>query len=286
MKKYLFLITVIMALSVKGIVAQEVRTYDVGDYQVSILSEGGHEGGTNLLAGATPEMLKRYLPSGTFWLETQAFLVCGQGKIILVDTGYGRNLFDNLQSLNVSPGQIDAVLLTHMHGDHIGGLLREGKIMFPNADLYVAQPEYDYWIKSENQLALSVLAAYKEQLKLFVPEELGNVKTDLFPGIQGIAAYGHTPGHTAYMIESEDAQLLIWGDLVHSPIQFPCPEVTLTFDVNQKQAAQTRKLIFDYVSQNKIRIAGMHLQSPAIANIVKVEDKGYAYVAICGCELH
>jgi glyoxylase-like metal-dependent hydrolase (beta-lactamase superfamily II) len=173
--------------------------------------------------------------------------------------------------------------MTHLHGDHIGGLLRDGKPAFPNADLYLSQAEYDYWINNEQNQARNVLIAYKDKVKLFVPEELGSKKANLFPGFQGITAYGHTPGHTAYLIESNESKLLIWGDIAHvMAIQIPIPEVAVTYDSDAKQAIEYRKKILDYVSKNKIPVGGMHIIFPAIGNI-KSAQEGYEFTPFCEC---
>lgn len=268
--------------------AQEtVLTYDIGAFRVSILSEGGQDAGSNLLTGATPEILRKYLPGGTFPLEIQAFLVRTPDKTVLIDAGVGRNLSANLQSLAVTEEQIQVILLTHTHGDHIGGLLRDGKKVFPNAELYLSQAEYDYLTgeKERGAEARKVIDAYKDKLHLFVPGKLGQDKPDLLPGIRAIAAYGHTPGHTAYLVESENMQLLIWGDVAHAmPVQMPRPEVALTFDSNREEAVRTRKSILEYVVENGILVAGAHIKFPAIGNIVAGKEEGYEFVPLCVCE--
>ena len=170
-----------------------VITFAVGSFQISTLSEGGGSGNASLLSGASEEMIKKYLPDGTFQIQTNAFLVKTGSKNILIDTGYGRNLFDNLKSLDVTEDKIDIILLTHMHGDHIGGLMKDGNAAFPNAELYVAQAEHDYWMASDNNANISNISeAYKSKLHLFDPIDLGSDKQNLFPGFQGIKAYGHT----------------------------------------------------------------------------------------------
>ncbi|GHT51589.1 MBL fold metallo-hydrolase [Bacteroidia bacterium] len=285
MKQYLlFLIVLIMPInSIMAQANQEVITFEFGEFRVSTLAEKMSNGGTSMLVGAGQDALQKYLPDGTFPMEVNAFLVRTPDKNVLIDAGLGQKLFDNLQSLEVTPEQINVILMTHLHGDHIGGLLRDGKVAFPNADLYLSQAEYDYWIKSDNKQALNMLAAYKDKLKLFVPEELGSKENNLFPGFQGIAAYGHTPGHTAYLIESDKSNLLIWGDVTHvMAIQMALPEVALAFDSDTKQAIESRKKIADYAAKNKIPVGGMHILFPAIGNI-KVAQEGYEFRPFCEC---
>ncbi|GHT72811.1 MBL fold metallo-hydrolase [Bacteroidia bacterium] len=281
---FLFLALFIMPLS--SIIAQEskdVISFDIGEFRVSTLSEKMSTGNTGILVGASKDALQKYLPDGTFPTAVNSFLVRTKDKNVLIDAGLGRNLFNNLQSLKIAPEQIHVILLTHMHGDHIGGLLRDGKVAFPNADLYLSQAEYEHWIKSENKQALNVLAAYKDKLKLFIPEELGSKKSNLLTGFQGIAAYGHTPGHTVYLIESDASRLLIWGDVAHvMTIQMPVPDVAVTYDSDAKQAIASRKKILNYVAKNKIPVGGMHIIFPAIGD-VKATQKGYEFTPFCEC---
>jgi len=294
MKNYLLLFLFIIVFSANTVAQEEttsdetVITYLIGSYEVSLLSEGGGDANPSILLGTNEDMLKRLLPTGTFKIQTNAFLVRAGSKNVLIDTGYGRNLFTNLNSLGVSEDKIDVILLTHMHGDHIGGLLKDGKAAFLNAELYVSQVEHDYWMGRENNTNIrNIFEAYKAKLHLFEPVELGSDKQNLFAGFQGIKAYGHTPGHTVFMIESDGERLMIWGDVTHAmEVQMPHPEITLSFDVNPDMARETRKKILEYVTKNKIRIGGMHIPFPSVGDIRKGNEGEGAYVftPLCVCE--
>ncbi|MDR0711947.1 MAG: MBL fold metallo-hydrolase [Prevotellaceae bacterium] len=271
----------------KAVAQETALTFENGDCRVSVLSEGGQHAGTNIISGVTPDILGKYLPNGKFLLEVQAFLIRFPDKNVLVDAGIGKNLLSNLQSVGLAEEQIQVILLTHMHGDHIGGLLRDGKKVFRQAELYVSQAEYDYWMgaKERGDVARKALAAYKDKLHLFVPGKLGEEIPDLIPAIKPIAAYGHTPGHTAFLLESAGKKLLFWGDITHATeVQMPRPEATVSFDSDKQQAAQTRKKILEYVLKNKISVAGDHIQLPAIGNIRTGKEEGYEFVPICTCE--
>ena len=287
MKKY-FLLTLLLSIvySTTKVIAQEtVITFMLGNYRISTLSEGGGNGNTNLLVGATPEILDKYAPDGTFQIATNAFLVQANGKVILIDTGYGKNLFKNINSLGISEEQVNVVLLTHLHGDHIGGMLKDGKAAFPNAELYVSEKEYNYWINEvKNEGAVAAFLPYAGKVHKFTATEPGSKNQNLFEGFQAIAAYGHTPGHTAFLIESDDEKVLVWGDLTHAmAIQMPHPEVALSFDSDKKLAIESRRKILEYIVKNKIRIAGMHIVFPGIG-IVQPEKKGYYFIPNCECE--
>ena len=271
--------------------AQETKNvfkHMVGDCEVVLLSDGQSQGKVDILIGTTASMLEECMPDGTFPNAYNAFLVKTPGKNILIDTGIGAKLFDNLESININPLDIDAILITHMHGDHIGGLLKDGQVTFPNAELYIAQPEYDYWMSDEAaekvpeafrggfKQARDVIEAYKDKLKLFETSSFDGDVKELMPFIVAVSAPGHTPGHTMYMLSSNDNQMLFWGDVAHAMvIQMPYPEVAVTYDVDPKQAIETRKKTLEYVSKNNIQIAGMHIPFPAMG---KIECAGNGYV--------
>lgn len=182
--KYLFqlviLLTTILPINVMGQEVKSVVTHKIGKFDISVLPESQGSGNTKILIGATPEMIKECVPDGTFPNALNAFLVKTPEQTILVDAGFGQQLFDNLNSLNITPEQIDVIFLTHMHGDHIGGLLKDEKVTFPNATLYMAQTEYDHWMKGNNTSQQKVINAYKNKLKLFIPDELTKEKAPVF----------------------------------------------------------------------------------------------------------
>ena len=291
MKQKVNSLLLVLLLSACSLSAQEEEsplTYEIGSFNVTVLPEGAGQGNTDILIGATLEMLNQCLPKGTYTTAINAFLIETDNKAILVDAGLGKKLLANLEACKKLPESIDAILLTHMHGDHIGGLLQDGKKSFPNATLYISQPEYDYWMSDEAGNAANarqVIEAYKNNLQLFVPDELEGATSELLPGIRGIAAYGHTPGHTVYLLESDSSQFMIWGDLTHvTPIQMDYPQVAVTYDVNPTQAIESRHRILQYLAENKIDIAGMHVEYPGIGKVSKNKADGYTFKLTCDCE--
>ncbi len=256
-----------------------IYSIQIGEYTISLLSEGQNEGSTDLLIGANDKMIAEYAPHGSFPMATNAFLVQTPTNNILFDTGYGKLLFDNLNDLGVKAENLNAIIITHMHGDHIGGLLKNQQPTFPNTKLYIPQSEYDYWISADNEVTKNVLEIYKDNIVLFEPNSLENITNSLLPGIQPITAYGHTPGHTTFLIESNNEKLLIWGDLTHAMvIQMPYPEVALRFDSNPDEAIKARLSLLEFVSKNNIPVAGMHIPYPGIGEIKSVSEKGYEFL--------
>jgi glyoxylase-like metal-dependent hydrolase (beta-lactamase superfamily II) len=278
MNRFLFFFFLLMAAgSTKAQNEGAAFSVQVGEATVYLLSEGQQTGALGVLVGATPEMIARTIPSGRFSNAVNAFLIRMPKRNILVDTGFGRQLFDQLKAIGVAPADITDILLTHMHGDHIGGLLKDGRAAFPKARLYIAHPEYEYWTKLLNHQAINVLNIYRDQFLLFRPQ-IHPDGDELLPGILSLATYGHTPGHTSFLLRSGDYRMLIWGDITHAmAIQMPYPQVAVSYDVDPEEAVRTRRAILKYVSENKIPVAGMHISYPGMGMVSADSGGGYVF---------
>ena len=270
---------VILSSMAAGTFAQnssEVFFHKVGEFEVYMLVDSQGPGNAGILVGADEAVLKRYIPAGGFFHSTNMVLVKGNGKNILIDTGFGKQAVENLKKMGITPDSIDAVLMTHLHGDHTGGLLKDGKAVFPKAKIYLDKKEYEYFIKTNpNQGAVDALAAYGSRVETFEPGELGGKTTELLPGITPIAAYGHTPGHVIYLIENHGAKLLIAGDFLHvALVQFPHPEISATYDMEQKASAAIRRQILEYAVKNKVPVGGMHMVYPGMG-MIEADGNGF-----------
>ncbi|MDR2393815.1 MAG: MBL fold metallo-hydrolase [Treponema sp.] len=278
MKRHIIYGIVCGVVAVQGMAGDDtIFTCQVGDWEVHLLVEYAGQGSRSILLGASEEVLHRYIPGGTYQAETHTLLIRSPDRIILVDTGFGGKVFEHLKTLGIDPSQVDAVLLTHMHPDHIGGLQREGKALFPRAAVYLAQQKKAYWTETAaHHGAVAALAPYGSRVRTFLPNPI-EAAEELLPGVRVIAAFGHTPGHTLYQVASQGQKLLIWGDLMHvQDIQFPLPAISVSYDTDPQAAGAVRKQVLAYAAENHIPVAGMHLRYPAIGR-VSPDGAGYQF---------
>jgi glyoxylase-like metal-dependent hydrolase (beta-lactamase superfamily II) len=252
----------------------------------------------NIPPAVLAEMLGRmFVGNPKMQTSVNAFLINTGTHLVLVDTGAAKlfgpslgNMLQNLKAAGYQPDQVDMILITHLHGDHVGGITdAAGKPVFPKATIYTAQAESDFWLSQQNadaapkerqrtfQMARASAAPYQAsgQWKTFS----GNV--ELAPGIKAIDTHGHTPGHTVYAVESDGQKLLLWGDLLHAhAVQFARPGVAMVFDNDQKQAIAARRNILQLAAKEKALVAGAHLPFPGIGHI-RADGKGsYSWVPI------
>jgi glyoxylase-like metal-dependent hydrolase (beta-lactamase superfamily II) len=271
----------------------------LGDFEVTAISDGTVDLPVDkLLQGVKPgqvdaALAKSFLKSP---LETSdnAFLINTGSKLVLIDTGAG-SLFGptlgkfvaNLKAAGYQPEQIDEIYITHFHGDHIGGLAANSQRTFPNAVVRAQKQESDFWLSQANmdknpkmadgfKGAMGALNPYVSASK-FQPFE-GDV--ELVPGISTHSGKGHTPGHATYVVQSKGQKLVLVGDLIHvAAVQMAHPEITISFDNDQKTAAAERRQAFDAAARGGYLIGGAHLQFPGLGHLRKV-GKGYDFIPV------
>lgn len=225
--------------------------------------EGDKRMPNSLFYGKTDSAkVERLSPDGSVSSSISCYLVETQGKKVLFDTGNGTErggmLLKRLDDIGVSPEDIDLLVITHFHGDHIGGMTEGGKPVFTRAEVYVPEQEYAAWLKMSNQnakMAMDAMAAYGDRLHRFS-------YSDTLPlGIKPMAAPGHTHGHTVYQM----GRLLVVGDLMHGfDLQIQDFGICPSFDMNPEQAIESRKKYVDYARENKLITAGMHFPGNGI----------------------
>jgi len=213
-------------------------------------------------------------------------------ELILFDTGNGPDGFvprpaggrlaGSMAQAGLRPEQIDVVALTHCHPDHMGGLMEGGKPVFPNARYVVGADEHAFWSEEErlqapeggNELASAKMfrrnvAPFAERTTFLKPGQ------EVAPGVTALAAFGHTPGHLAYHIESAGRRLLIWGDCAHHEVaSLAHPEWSAFFDTDKQQGADTRRRIYDMAATERLPVIGYHTSFPSAGY---VERAGAAY---------
>ena len=283
--------------------AKGVYRMRVGDITVITLSDGINrrtvEQQSQLLHGNRERMkglLADAYPDGNMESTVNAFLIHAGAKLILIDAGNGGlgsstmgKMLGNLQAAGYESEQIDEVYLTHMHGDHVGGLLAGTKRTFPNATVYAHKREADYWLSAANRdaaptaahrtflAAKATLTPYLNAGKFMTFES----NSQLSPGIRAVALFGHTPGHTAFMVESKGATMVLWGDIVHvAGVQFTDPNITIAYDSDEPAAAESRWRIMDLAAKNNWWVGGAHLAFPGIGQVKAGDDGGFVFVPV------
>ena len=275
----------------------------VGQFEVTALFDGAFEMDVGLMMNATvPEMqemlARRYIDGDKVQTAINAYLVNTGQNLVLIDVGCGilfgperGRLFDNLKESGYTPEQVDTILLSHMHPDHLGGLVdADGKIRFPNAKIYAHKLESEYWL-SEKRAAEApddtVRGRFKAAQDSTAPyRKAGRWHTfdhrdEVVPGIRAVSTAGHTPGHTTFRINSDEERFFVLGDLVHSyAIQFARPDIAIAFDVDPKQAVLTRYKVFNLAVKYKWLVAGQHLPYPGIGHIGSNGDGTYTWLPI------
>lgn len=268
----------------------------VGSFEVTALSDGTVDLPVDQLLhapkGRVAKDLKKHYLQAPLETSVNAYLINTGSRLMLVDAGAGAlfgptlgRLSAQIKAAGYQPEQVDDIVITHMHPDHVGGLVSEGKVVFSNATVHADQADKDFW------LSPAKLAAAPEAQKGFFQgamaslnpyAEAGKLKTfqadgEIVPGLRSQATHGHTPGHNVYVLESEGKQLVLLGDLSHvASVQLESPEVTIGFDSDETQARAARTRLFKSLASDGSLVALAHYPFPGLGRL-RAAGKGFVW---------
>jgi glyoxylase-like metal-dependent hydrolase (beta-lactamase superfamily II) len=268
---------------------------ELGDWQVVVLTDGDLEFGADVFPGTDPARIDSLLAAAAepaIRTNFNAFLAKGRGRTVLVDAG-PRDLFgptaghlaEALAETGTAPAAIDTIFVTHMHPDHIAGLVSAGgAATFPNAELVMAEAERAFWsdparFSGDDTLAAwqaltgAVLGAYGERLRTIAMDG------EIVPGLTALPLPGHTPGHCGVRLDSGDASFVHMGDIVHAQtLQLADPSIGVVFDVDPAAAQAARRGLLDMLASDGALCSGGHILQPALGRVTR-RDGGFAFAA-------
>ena len=269
MKKFIFCLSCLFAFSSLLFASEDTFTFNLGNYKMSslIILKMNHP--KQLFKYDNKIELEQYLNHKDSNLSAINVFLIDTGKDkILFDTGTDANILtERLAELNIKPEDINYICITHMHFDHIGGLVKDNNKVFPNAQIFVSKEELD---ANPNSI-LSTL--YQDKTTTFEQNEV------IIDNIQTIPMFGHTKGHSAFLVSSEGKSVLIWGDMLHAVVQFKNSNIYMTYDANPKRVLELRKKVLQEYSEKDCLIAGSHLIYPGIGSLQKAK-KGYKFLPL------
>jgi glyoxylase-like metal-dependent hydrolase (beta-lactamase superfamily II) len=220
-------------------------------------------------------------------VSVNSYLFRIAGRTVLIDAGAGEligptanKLPLSLLAAGVKPEDVTDIFLKHIHPDHIGGLMSGDKMVFPNATIHLDKKEADYWFDASNEGksrqatraffgTVPKLQAYRDAGRLATFDRV----TEFYSGFSSRPAYGHTPGHNFYLLESRGMKIVFWGDLVHlTSVQFDDPGVAVNFDSDPAKAKETRRAAFSAAAAQGELVAGAHIDYPGIGRLRREGD--------------
>lgn len=272
----------------------------VGDIEVTVVSDGTIRLPVlQLLRGDRAKIadaLKRGFLTEQVETSVNAFLINTGSKLVMVDSGAGAlfgptvgQLVANLRAAGYTPEQVDEIYITHLHGDHVGGVVAANARVFPNATLRMDKRESDFWLSEANK------AAAPEAAKRFFDGAMLATRPyiqagrmlpfegaiELVPGVRAVATYGHTPGHSIYTVESKGEKLVLWGDLMHvAAVQFEDPSVVIQFDSDNASAMRQRTAAYEDAAKNGWMVGAAHLAFPGVGRLRSNGNGGYTFVPL------
>jgi glyoxylase-like metal-dependent hydrolase (beta-lactamase superfamily II) len=275
-----------------------IYRYKLGDYQLTALYDGiwylpidDKFMRNAAFADVNAALTAAFLPPRVLPISITALMVNTGRRLILIDTGSAGQItdtagvmLDNLKAAGVSPAEVDTIVISHFHPDHIDGIkTKDGAKVFPHAEILVPEPEWAFWMDDANmgRYAGKVHRYFLNARRIFadIAGEVRRFKpgVEVAPGIVSIPAFGHTPGHTAFSIHSGKDSLLVMSDTVRNPYLFVRhPDWQPGFDMDGPMAAQARRAVLERAASERMFVEAYHFPFPACGHIVR-NGAGFEY---------
>ncbi|MEM8743569.1 MAG: MBL fold metallo-hydrolase [Pseudomonadota bacterium] len=274
--------------------------FKLGDFEVTTINDGAVNvpkvhpifGKNKKPEEVHAHLAEHNLPPDKMSISFTPVIVNTGKEVVMFDTGYGEEGRERgagqgaaaLAAAGFKPEQIDVIVITHGHPDHVSGLIDNGKAVYPNARYVTGDTEYNFWSKKEHlessdkNMARRAKAVHDNLVPLAEKSTFIKPGADVVTGITSVESFGHTPGHLCYRIESGGKGFLIFGDVTnHYVASLAKPDWHCVFDMDAEKAVTARKKILDMVSADKLLAAGYHMPFPAIGHVAKRGD-GYVWI--------
>ncbi len=286
---------------IAGTKAPSFYRFKLGEFEITALHDGefARPLDASFVRNAPLEDVQKtladnFLPTDKLTISFTALLVNTGSKLVLIDTGFNDNggptngrVVSALKAAGYDPSMVDAVIFSHFHGDHLqGARTKAGQLVYPNAEMMVPAPEWDFWMDDAKMAAASegMKGAFAGVRRVLQPNA-ADVKRfkwgdEVVTGITAVEAAGHTPGHTAFAIVSGNAKMMYVADVTNTPVLFATnPDWKVMFDMDADKAVATRKRILDMAATDKFQLSFYHASFPSTGFIAKA-GAGYRFVPV------